>query len=118
MSDEEAWAIEESLWLKGPTVYDALLDRQCVIAFSAPVGLLQGHEILESLKGAPRWAEVAMTERTVSRPDAGTVVLGYRARSQRTGAEPYSAYCTSTYRYRADAWLLIQHQQTPVPECG
>ena len=115
MTEEEAWRFEERLWLEGVAVYEKLLDPQCVMAFAAPVGIMQGAAaIRRSLQGAPRWARIVMTHRSVGRPDAETTVLAYEAEAERDGGGEYRAFCTSTYRHRGQAWRLIQHQQTPV----
>ena len=58
-------------------------------------------DILESLKGALRWASVDRLDRKVGRIGDTIVVLGYKAEDRREGAEPYRCFCTSTYR--ADA---------------
>ncbi len=114
MDDARAWEAEERLWLEGAEAYADLLHPACVMAFVPPVGILRGEEIGRSLEGAPRWEAVAMTERTLARPDEGTSVLGYRARGRRAGSEPYEAFCTSTWRRGADGWRIVQHQQTPI----
>jgi hypothetical protein len=114
MMDTEAWALERRLWLGGVEVYDALLGKDCVMAFPSPVGILKGDAITASLSGAPRWSSVMMSEKVVSRADADTLALGYRAEGRREGLSAYLAYCTSTYRRISGGWKLIQHQQTPI----
>jgi hypothetical protein len=116
MNDRDAWTREQRLWLKGADTYRALLDEDCIMAFPAPVGLMQGREtIVASLEGAPRWESVTMTEKTSTRPGGTSLVLGYRAEARRTEGQAYIAYCTSTYRAIGIDWKLIQHQQTPAP---
>ena len=44
----------------------------------------------------------------------GLIVLAYRACGRREGAEPYQAWCSSSYRLVDGRWRLFQHQQTPV----
>ena len=115
MTDDEAWRIEERLWLEGVSVYEQLLDPQCLMAFAAPVGIMHGAAaISRSLQGAPRWTRIVMSQRNVGRPDAETVVLGYQAAAERESSGEYRAYCTSTYRRRGQEHRLIQHQQTPI----
>ena len=113
MDDAQAWALEERFWTEGGSVYDGLLDPACLMAFPG-MGVMRAADILESLKGAPRWASVEMADRAVGRAGDGVLVLGYTAEGRREGAAPYRCFCTSTYR-RADgsAWKLVQHQQTP-----
>jgi len=62
----------------------------------------------------PRWASVELSERLVSRPEEGLIVIAYKARAAREGAGAYEANCTSTYRRIAhEQWRVVQHQQTP-----
>jgi hypothetical protein len=106
---DELWTTERRLWLEGAEAFAAVLDPGCLMVFPDPVGVLAGRAILDSLEGAPRWAEVTMDARRLARPGADTVVLVYYATGHRDGAEPYRAWCSSTYvRGR-----LVQHQQTP-----
>lgn len=114
MNDETAWGMEERFWLGSVEDNEGVLSPECVMAFAEPVGILSGGAIVESLRSAPRWASVDMTERVIGRPDQATLVLAYRAEGSREGADPYRAYCTSTYRRIGAEWLLVQHQQTPL----
>ncbi len=111
MRDEQAWALEQRFWLEGAGVYDGLLDPACLMAFPG-MGVMRAADILESLKGAPRWASVEMTDRTVGRAGEAVIVLGSTAEGRREGAAPYRAFCTSTYRDEGGTWKLVQHQQT------
>jgi len=111
MDDADAWRTEERFWLEGPSVYEEQLDAACLMVFPG-FGVMRSAEILDSLKSAPRWMAVTMTDRVLARPGAGILVLGYRAEGRREGQEPYRCYCTSTYRREARSWKLIQHQQT------
>ena len=114
MSDDAIWSLEERFWTGGEDHYGSALHPACVMAFPAPAGLLSGPAITRSLAQAPRWSSVAMSERHLARPGSELVVLGYRARAIRAGAEAYEAYCTSSYRRDEDGWRLVQHQQTPI----
>lgn len=111
MEDGQAWALEERLWLGGPEAYDGLLDPTCLMAFPG-MGVMRAADVLDSLRDAPRWASVAMTDRTVGRAGGDVLVLGYTAEGRRDGAAPYRCFCTSTYRRDGSAWRLVQHQQT------
>lgn len=109
MTDIDLWATEQSLWVGGAEAYDAVLDFGCLMAFPSPAGIMVGPVIAESLRHAPRWEGVIMEQRHLERPAEDVAVLAYAAFARREGAEPYRAYCTSTYvRGR-----LVQHQQTP-----
>lgn len=113
MSDE-LWASEEAFWTGGEEHFRRALAADCVMAFPAPVGILTGEGILESLRHAPRWSSVAMQERHATRPAPDLAVLAYLVKSRRGDTAPYRAYCTSTYRRASEGWLLVQHQQTPL----
>lgn len=111
MGDEQAWVLEERFWLEGSSVYDGMLDPECLMAFPN-MGVMRAADILGTLKNAPRWASVEMSDRVIGRPSDAVVVLGYSAEGQRDGAAPYRCFCTSTYRADDGAWKLVQHQQT------
>ena len=111
MGDAEAWALEERFWLEGSGVYDALLDPECLMAFPG-MGVMRAADILDSLKGVPRWSSVEMAGRMIGRPGDAVLVLGYAAEGRRDGAIPYRCLCTSTYRRDGASWRLVQHQQT------
>jgi hypothetical protein len=119
VDNEAAWVLEERFWLEGSTIYDTLLDPECLMAFPS-LGVMRAGDVLDSLKGAPRWASVEMTVRTTGRPSDAVLVLGYKAEGQRDGAEPYLAlaFCTSTYRQDQGTWKLVQHQQTLPADAG
>ena len=114
MDDDAIWNSEERFWTGGTDHYQSALDPECVMAFPAPVGIMSGPSITQSLAQAPRWASVAMSERHVVRPGPGLLVIGYRAKGSREGTAPYEAFCTSCYRSSDDGWKLVQHQQTPI----
>lgn len=111
MEDNAAWALEERFWLEGSTVYDALLDPECLMVFPA-MGVMRAADVLESLKSAPRWTSVTMEDRTVGRPHGDLLLLGYKAIGRRDKSQIYSVFCTSTYRRDLGTWKLVQHQQT------
>ena len=111
MEDTEAWDLERRFWLEGSSVYDDLLDPECLMAFPG-MGVMRAADVLDSLRQAPRWSSVDMAGVTLGRAGNDVVVLGYTAEGQREGSEPYRCYCTSTYRRDGEHWRLVQHQQT------
>jgi hypothetical protein len=111
MDEEAAWALERRFWLEGISAYDELLDPACLMAFPG-MGVMRAAEILDSLKGAPRWQSVEMTGRSLGRAGDAVLVLGYTAEGRREDAEPYRCFCTSTYCAAGSRWKLVQHQQT------
>ena len=107
----DIWTIEELLWTGGTDTYRTRLAPGCMMAFHG-LGVLQGEEILESLKDAPRWQSVEMTARHTSETD-GIVVISYVATGYRDGDAPHRVLCTSTWRRTGNGWRLVQHQQAP-----
>ena len=92
MNEVAIWSLEEQFWMEAEIYYRSALDPECIMGFPAPVGIIVGKAILESLAQA----------------------LGYRARATRRGAEPYQAFCTSCYRASVGGWKLFQHHQSPI----
>jgi len=118
MDQDAIWRLEEQFWLGDHAHYRSALDADCMMCFPPPFGFVVGKAILESLSQAPRWSSVEMTERQLLRPTSGLVVLGYRARGIREGADPYEAFCTSSYRAAVGGWKLFQHHQTRIAPPG
>ncbi len=113
MTDDEAWTSEQDFWTGGEEHYRKMLDANCVMVFPAPAGIIAGQDIVSSLKNAPRWSSVRMTNRQAHRSSSDVLVLAYKAEAKREDAQVYQAYCTSTYACDTGRWRLIQHQQTP-----
>lgn len=111
MDDRQIWTLEERLWLEGSGIYDALLDPACLMAFPG-MGVMRAADVLDSLKSAPRWASVVMSDRTVGWAGDNVLVLGYAAEGRRDGVAPYRCFCTPTCRRDGGGWRLVQHQQT------
>ena len=115
MPGRTLWDIEAGFWLDGPHFFEAHMAADAMMVFPAPVGILQGIRIVEALEGVPRWADIDMSEQTErAEMDVGLRILAYRAVATREDADPYEAYCTSTYRHSVDGWVMVLHQQTPV----
>jgi len=106
------WTTERRLWLEGADAYADLMAPRCIMAFAA-MGVLEDAAIVESLRGAPRWAAINMTQQVMAEPAEDVIILAYTAQARRDGAEPYSALCTSTYLRLDGQWRIAQHQQTP-----
>ncbi|WP_455919010.1 hypothetical protein [Ensifer canadensis] len=113
MIDNDAWTMEERLWCEGESAYRDLVHPGCIMVFVAPLGILQGSEIIESIRQSPRWDWIRMTEKCFAQPSDDVMVLAYRALANRRETEAYHAYCTSTYHACENEWKLVQHQQTP-----
>jgi hypothetical protein len=114
MDDDDIWRMEEQFWIGGEARYRSALDPECIMGFPAPIGIMVGKAILESLAQAPRWSSVDISECQIARPASDLITLGYRARGKRPGADHYEAYCTSSYQATSNGWKLFQHHQTPI----
>jgi hypothetical protein len=114
VDDQRVWAFEESLWTADAEHYRRSIDDACLMILPAPPFVMSGEQSIEAVIHTPRWSKVEFTDRQVSRPEEGLIVIAYRARAEREGTAPYDAYCTSTYRRVAhEEWRVVQHQQTP-----
>ena len=119
MEDQRVWEFEESLWTGDADHYRESIDDECLMVLPAMPFVRQGEEAIEGVADTPRWSSVELSDRRVSRPQDGLIVVAYKARAQREGHPPYEAYCTSTYRRIAhEEWRVVQHQQTPPPVAG
>ena len=114
MDDDRIWTFEESLWTADPAHYrESIDDAYLLVVPSAPF-VFSGQKAIDTVSSTPRWSKVDLSERHVSRPQEGMIVIAYKARAEREGHAPYEAYCTSTYRRLAhEQWRVVQHQQTP-----
>lgn len=114
MDDERVWSFEESLWTGDADHYRELVDDECLMVLPQPPFVMGGRQAIEAVAHTPRWTRVALTERQVSRPQEGLIVVAYKVQAEREGVSPYEAHCTSTYRrLEHEVWRVIQHQQTP-----
>ncbi|TXH34189.1 MAG: hypothetical protein E6Q98_19370 [Rhodospirillaceae bacterium] len=74
------WHSERRLWLEGVDAFKAIVHPDCIMAFAAPIGVMKGRAIIESLKDAPRWTEVEMSLQTSSHAGDATVLPTWRRR--------------------------------------
>lgn len=113
MDDERIWTFEKSLWTADAEHYQDGVDDGVVMVLPTEPFVLQGAAAKEAVKNTPRWSEVDLSHRTVSRPQEGLIVVAYHAKVARED-ETYEAWCSSTYRRVAhEEWTVVQHQQTP-----
>lgn len=114
MDDDRVWAFEESLWTGDAEHYRELVDPECLMVVPAPPFVLAGDQAISAVSNTPRWTNVTLSEKRVSRPQEGLIVIAYKAEAEKSGGEDYVAHCTSTIRrLEHDVWRVIQHQQTP-----
>jgi len=113
MDDERLWSFEESLWTQGPDNYREKVDAEVVMVLPRPPFVLAGEAAVSAVADTPVWDSAELTERQVSRPQEGLIVIGYHVAASR-GDEAYEAYCTSVIRrLEHEVWRVVQHQQTP-----
>ncbi|QCB43929.1 DUF4440 domain-containing protein [Sphingomonas sp. PAMC26645] len=113
MDDQRVWEFEGSLWDASDEHYQDRIDEEIVMVLPRPPYVFQGQEAKDAVKATPDWDTVELSDRRVSRPQEGLIVVAYTARCA-SGDEKYEALCTSTLRMRGnDDWLVVQHQQTP-----
>lgn len=113
MDDERLWSFEQSLWTDGPENYREKVDPEVVMVLPRPPFVLGGDAAIAAVADTPVWESADLTERRVSRPQEGLIVIGYHVTASR-GEESYEAHCTSVIRrLEHDVWRVVQHQQTP-----
>ncbi len=114
MDDAQIWSFEESLWTGSPEHYRESIDDGCLMVLPEPPYVMSGKQAIEAVAHTPRWSSIELSQRQVSRPQEGMIVIAYTAKAGREGITPYEAHCTSTYRQLPNKeWRVTQHQQTP-----
>lgn len=114
MEDDRIWTFEHELWIGGADVYRERVSKDCLMALPEQPYLFGGEQATEAVEHTPRWEDVELSDRKVSRPQEGLIVIAYRAQARR-GDKSYHALCTSTLRRLAhEEWDVVQHQQTPL----
>ena len=114
MDDDRLWGFEQSLWLDGPDNYREKVDGAVVMMLPQPPFLFAGEQAIEAVASTPVWQRAELSDRHVSRPQEGLIVVGYRVRAERDGHAGYEAHCTSVIRrLEHEVWRVVQHQQTP-----
>ena len=115
MDDDRLWGFEQSLWLEGPDNYRAKVSDDVVMVLAQPPFVFAGQEAIAAVSATPVWDQADLSERRVSRPQEGLIVIGYKVRAERAGGAGYEAHCTTVIRrLEHEVWRVIQHQQTPV----
>ncbi len=114
MEDQRIWAFEESLWTGDEEHYRESIDEACLMVLPKPPFVISGPQAIDAVSATPRWSSIELSERHVSRPQEGLIVVAYTAHATKQGTEDYVAHCSSTYRrLEHDRWKVVQHQQTP-----
>jgi len=114
MDDLRVWEFEESLWTGSAEQFRESIDTECLMVLPKPPHVMVGKQAIQAVSDTPRWIRVVLGDRQVARPQAGLIVIAYKAEAYDHGERQYVAYCTSTLRRLAhDVWRVVQHQQTP-----
>ena len=114
MDDDRLWGFEQSLWIEGSDNYREKVDSDVVMVLPRPPFVFTGERAVGTVADTPTWDRAELTERTVSRPQKGLIVIGYRVRAQKDGHDDYDAWCTTTLRrIEHEVWRVVQHQQLP-----
>lgn len=112
MDDERIWSFEQSLWTQGLDNYREKVDEQVLMVLPRAPFIFSGAEAIEAVAATPVWEGAELTDRRVSRPQEGVIVIAYHVRAHK-GEEGYEAYCTSVLRrIEHEVWRVVQHQQT------
>lgn len=111
MDDDRVWKFEAELWHASDERYHERVDPECVMALSHAPFLFQGQAAVEAVSGTPEWDEVDFSNKSISRPEEGLIVVGYEV-DARKGETRFQAACTSVYRRIAhEEWTVVQHAQ-------
>lgn len=114
MDDDRLWGFEQSLWIEGPENYSEKVDDEVLMVLPRPPFVFAGEAAKEAVKSTPVWDRAELTDRRVSRPQEGLIVIAYHVRAQKEGHAGYEAHCTSVIRrLEHEVWRVVQHQQTP-----
>lgn len=109
----DLWHLEERFWTSGLDSIRASTEKDAIMIFPYPVGILQGDRLWDHLKRRTGWRSVEMTDRSM-RHRGALAVLAYHVSAEKADVPIYEALCASTYLHDEDKWLRISHQQTPV----
>lgn len=109
-------ALEEQGWQAlsrgtGADFYRRNLTADALMVF--PFGVLTREQAIETMGAAPPWARFSIEEPLVVGLTPDSALLTYRARAERAGQEPYSAFMTTVFVKQHGAWKTAFHQQSP-----
>ena len=114
MDDDRLWGFEQSPWIEGADNYREKVDPAVIMILPRPPFVFVGEDAVGAVADTPTWDRAELTDRSVSRPQEGLIVVGYRVRAAKDGDAGYEAWCTSTIRrIEHEVWRVVQHQQLP-----
>jgi len=112
---DQLFDLEGQFWTAGSEFFRQNVAPAADMVYPDPAGVLVSGEIERSLRGRPRWSQVALDERRVLELGERAAVVTYKATARRAPIEaPYVARASSAYVHDGTAWKLIFHQQTPL----
>lgn len=115
MDDDRIWSFERKLWTADADFYREKISDDAQFVVPSEPFAMSGKQAAAAMSGTPRWDQVHFTDKQVSRPQEGMIVIAYKAEASRSD-ECYKAWCTSTYRRLShEDWEVVQHQQTLEP---
>lgn len=118
MDDARIWDFEKSLWTGDADNYRAKISDDVVMALPAEPFLFTADAAVAAVSATPRWHEAEFSDKRVSRPQEGLIVIGYCLEARR-GDEAYRAHCTTVMQRLGEGdWNVIQHQQSPILTIG
>ena len=117
MEDDRLWGFEQSLWIEGPDNYHEKVAEDVLMVLPRPPFVFAGTDAIQAVIDTPLWERAELSERHVSRPQEGLIVIAYSVLAERGGNESYAAHCTTVIRrLEHEVWRVVQHQQTPASE--
>lgn len=115
--EEQLLDLDRQLWSGGPDAYRAILDDDCLLAFTEMAGVSDREAVARTADTPQRWRDVELEPEGVVQPTPAVAILTYRASATR-GDEQYRALVSSGYVKRDGGWKLMFHQQTPLGADG
>jgi hypothetical protein len=115
MDDDRLWSFEQSLWLEGEDNYREKVDAEVQMVLPIPPHVFSGEDAIAAVAATPIWDRADLTDRRVSRPQEGLIVVAYHVHAEKDGTAGYQAHCTSVIRrIEHEVWRVVQHQQLPL----
>ncbi|MGD9711004.1 MAG: nuclear transport factor 2 family protein [Thermomicrobiales bacterium] len=114
---ETLLAIERRFWDAPPNtaVYQEAFADAGLMVLPMEDGILDKSQVIESVRLSSAWTSYELSNVQLLHMSAGCEALIYQARAERSGQVAYRALITSIYRETEERWIMVFHQQTPMP---
>ena len=112
--EDTIYELERGFWTGGADFYRAHADDSCLVVFPGMVRLLSNAELAQTVTSGPRWQDLEIKPKGMTRPAPSVVVIAYEASARRGDEPPYRAAISSGYVDRGGLWKLAWHTQTPL----